>query len=72
MSRRMITPLAVLLCVLGVLNAVGLVLNLSPQARAAVAGMSFQKLTSDPDFTRAVKAIVQECHTNLDTASIKC
>jgi hypothetical protein len=72
MSRRIIIPLTVLLCLLGVLNAIALVLNFSPQSRAAVAGMTFQSLASDPDFTRAVKAIVQECRTNLDTASIKC
>src|SRR5262249_30079744 len=50
--------LMTLLCLLSVLNAIALILNLSQVSRAAVGGMSYQALMSDPDFTRAVKAIL--------------
>jgi hypothetical protein len=49
--------LMMLLCLLSALNIIALVLNLSQVSTAAVGGMSYQDLLSDPDFTRAVKSI---------------
>jgi len=34
--------------------------------------MSYQELTNDADFTRAVKAIAQECKVNIDLAKLTC
>ena len=72
MSRKTITALIALLCLLTALNVGGLVLNMSLPARAAVAGMSYQDLVRDPDFTRAVHSIVQECKVNVDLAKVNC
>ena len=60
------------LCLLSVLNAVALAVNLSQPARAAVRGMSYQDLMRDPDFTRAVKTIAELCSVNVDLAKLKC
>jgi hypothetical protein len=49
-----------------------LIVNLSQPSRAAVGGMSYQNLVSDPDFTRAVKSIVQDCKVNVDIAKLAC
>jgi hypothetical protein len=62
----------VLLCLLSALNAIGLVLNISSPLRAAIGGMTYQQLIHDADFTRAVKAIVQECNVNIDLAKLTC
>jgi hypothetical protein len=72
MSNRTKIVLIALLCLLSALNAVALVLNLSQPARAAVGGMSYQGLLRDPDFTRAVKTIAEECSVNVDIAKLKC
>jgi hypothetical protein len=61
-----------LLCLVGVLNAIVLFLNLSQPSRAAVSGMSYQELVSDPDFVRAVKTVAQECKVNVDIAKLVC
>jgi hypothetical protein len=68
MSRFLIT----LLCLLTALNVIALVLNLSQVTRAAVSGMSYQDLLRDPDFTRAVKSIAEQCRVNVDIARLKC
>ena len=47
MSRKLMTALLSLLCLLAALNLSGLVLNLSVPARAAIAGMSYQELVRD-------------------------
>ena len=60
------------LCLLSALNAGALILNLSQPARAAVRGMSYQDLLRDPDFTRAVKTIAEQCSVNVDIARLKC
>jgi hypothetical protein len=60
------------LCLLSALNAVALVLNLSQPLKAAVRGMSYQDLLRDPDFTRAVKTIAEQCSVNVDIAKLKC
>ena len=68
MSRLLMT----LLCLLSALNLIALVLNLSQVSRAAVGGMSYQDLLRDPDFTRAVKTIAEQCSVNVDIAKLKC
>jgi hypothetical protein len=60
------------LCLLSALNAVALVLNLSQPSKAPVHGMSYQDLLRDPDFTRAVKTIAEQCSVNVDIAKLKC
>jgi hypothetical protein len=60
------------LCLLSALNVGALVLNLSKPARAAVRGMSYQDLLRDPDFTRAVKTIAEQCSVNVDIAKLRC
>jgi hypothetical protein len=72
MSRKLMTALLSLLCLLTALNLSGMVLNLSVPARAAIAGMSYQELVRDPDFTRAVISIVQKCKVNVDLAKLDC
>ena len=32
----------------------------------------YQQLLRDPDFTRAVKEIIQECTVNVDLAKVEC
>ena len=68
MSRLLMT----LLCLLSVLNVIALVLNLSQVSRAAVSGMNYHDLLRDPDFTRAVKSIAEQCTVNVDIARLKC
>jgi hypothetical protein len=68
MSRLLMT----LVCLLSALNVIALVLNLSQVSRAAVGGMSYQDLLRDPDFTRAVKSIAEQCMVNVDIARLKC
>jgi hypothetical protein len=72
MSRKNITVLVALLCLLTLLNVSALVLNVSAPARAAVAGMSYEQLVADPDFTRAVHSIVLKCKVNVDLARLNC
>ena len=72
MSRKLMTALLSLLCLLTALNLSGLAVNLSVPARAAIAGMSYQELVRDPDFTRAVISIVQKCKVNVDLAKLDC
>ena len=72
MSRRAITVLMTLLCLLSALNAMALVVNMSPPSRAAVGGMSYEDLMRDQDFTRAVKSIARECRVNVDIAKLMC
>lgn len=67
MSRRSKIVLTTLLCLL-----VALVVNLSLPSRAAVRGMSYQDLLRDPDFTRAVETIAEQCSVNVDLAKLKC
>ena len=71
MSRRTKIALAIM-CLLAVLNAVGLILNLSGSSRAAVAGLTSQDLVRDPDFVSAVQSIVQACRVNVDIVKVQC
>jgi hypothetical protein len=72
MSRKFVIALTALLCLLSVVNGVVLFLNTAAPSRAAIAGMSYQDLIRDPDFTRAVKTVVQECKVNVDIAKVVC
>lgn len=44
----------------------------SQPSKAPVRGMSYQDLLRDPDFTRAVKTIAEQCSVNVDIAKLKC
>ncbi|WP_407174898.1 hypothetical protein [Bradyrhizobium sp. STM 3562] len=72
MSVRANVILTSFLCLLGALNAFALIVNLSQPSRAAVRGMNYQNLIHDPDFTRAVKSIAEQCSVNVDLAKLKC
>jgi hypothetical protein len=72
MQARILPIVLVLLCLLSGLNAIALIVNLSQPSRAAVGGLSYQELVHDPDFTRAVKSIAQDCKVNVDIAKLVC
>jgi len=61
-----------LLCLASALNAIALAINISLPSRAAVVGMSYQQLMSDPDFVRAVRSIAEACTVNVDIGKLKC
>jgi hypothetical protein len=61
-----------MLLVLTVVNVCVLVFNVSPTARAALAGAGYRELIHDPDFTRAVKSVVEHCRVNVDVARVSC
>jgi hypothetical protein len=69
MSRR---ALFAILSLLSALNVIALAVNVPLPSRAAVGGMSYQDLVRDPDFTRAVKSIAEQCKVNVDLATLKC
>jgi hypothetical protein len=69
MSRR---AMFAILSLLSALNVIALAVNVSLPSRAAVGGMGYQDLMRDPDFTRAVKSIAQECKVNVDIAKLTC
>ena len=69
MSRR---AMFAILSLLSALNVIALAVNVSLPSRAATGGMSYQDLVRDPDFTRAVKAIAEQCKVNVDLATLKC
>jgi hypothetical protein len=68
MSRKHVAMLLVLTAV----NVCVLVLNVSPGARAALAGAGYKELIHDPDFSRAVKSVVERCRVNVDLARVLC
>ena len=68
MSSKAIAALIVLTAI----NFTVLVMNVSPAARAAVAGAGYKELMSDADFTRAVKSVVEACRVNVDLARVTC
>jgi hypothetical protein len=61
-----------LLGLLTAINIVALVINASPPSRAAVAGMNYQLLVKDRDFSRAVKVVVESCKVNVDLGKLSC
>jgi hypothetical protein len=68
MSRKILAALFMLTMV----NVAVFVLNVSPAARAALAGASYKELMGDAAFTHAVKTVVEACHVNLDIARVTC
>jgi len=72
MPTRTLPAIMTLLCLVTVLNAIVMFLNLSQPSRAAVGGMSYQQLVNDPDFVRAVKTVAQDCRVNVDIAKVIC
>ena len=72
MLTRTLPSVLLLLGLLSALNAIALIVNISQPSRAAVGGMSYQDLLRDPDFTRAVKTIAQDCRVNVDIAKLVC
>ena len=68
MSHKAIAILSLLTAI----NVIVLVLNISPSARAAVAGASYKELINDADFTRAVKSVIETCRVNTDIARVIC
>ena len=68
MSRRVV----VVLCLLTVMNLGGFILNVSSPSRAAIAGMSYQDLMRDPNFTWAVQLVAQDCKVNIELAKLVC
>ncbi|HEY1941073.1 MAG TPA: hypothetical protein VGH40_03020 [Roseiarcus sp.] len=72
MSRRMMIASMGLLVLLSLFNLVALLLNTSQSSRAAVGGTKYEDLVRDPEFTRAVQSIVQDCKVNVDLAILKC
>jgi len=69
MSRR---ALFAMLILVSALNVIALAINVSLPSKAAVGGMSYEDLMRDPDFTRAVKSIAQECKVNVGVAKLLC
>ena len=41
-------------------------------SKGAAGMMKYQQFIRDPDFTRAVRDIVQECTVNVDMAKLEC
>ncbi len=69
MSRRAVT---ITLSFLTAMNAIALAINVSPTARAAVAGLGTKELVNDADFTQAVKSVIERCRVNVDLARVTC
>jgi hypothetical protein len=68
MSRKAIIATLGLLAALNIL--LGVAVDLSRASTAATS--SFQELIDDPDFARAVKAIVEQCRVNVDIGRLQC
>jgi hypothetical protein len=62
----------VLICLATALNIGILILNVSLPSEAAVAGLHYRSWSSDPDFRRAVHAVVEACRVNLNLGHIRC
>ena len=69
MSR---TLALVLFGMLTILNVVALVMGVSQPSSAEVAGMTYEQLVRDQDFSRAVKSIVESCEVNVDLGKLRC
>lgn len=68
-------PRKIALVALGMLtifNIAAMVLNTPPPSHAAVAGMKYPQLLNDPDFSRAVKSLVEHCKVDVDLGTLKC
>jgi hypothetical protein len=58
------------LCFLTVLNIMVLVISFSLPSKATTP--SYQEMINDPNFTRAVKTIIEQCRVNVDIARVQC
>ncbi len=72
MTRRLTIASVGLLGLLSLFNLIALILTISQSSRATTGGMNYEDLIHDPDFTRAVKSIAQECRVNVDIAKLEC
>jgi hypothetical protein len=72
MSRKTGVITLVLICLATALNVGILIVNVSLPTEAAVAGLHYRALSRDPDFRRAVQAVVEACRVNLNLADIRC
>jgi hypothetical protein len=70
MTRKLM--IASVLGLLSLFNLIALFLTISQSSGAAVEGMKYEDLMRDPDFTRAVKSIAQQCKVNVDVATLQC
>lgn len=84
MSRKLIIAA---LYALSAINIVALIINTSlplngapsngapskaAPSKGAAGTSKYQQFIRDPDFTRAVRDIVQECNVNVDQAKLEC
>jgi hypothetical protein len=67
MSRKAVIAA---LCFLTALNITVLVISLSLPSKAATP--SYQEMINDPNFTRAVKTIIEQCRVNVDIGKVQC
>ena len=58
------------LCFLTVVNIMVLVISFSLPSKAATP--SYQEMINDPNFTRAVKTIIEQCRVNVDIGKVQC
>jgi hypothetical protein len=72
MPEKSMIVSALLFCFLTAVNGIMLLFNTATPSRGAIAGMSYQDLINDPDLTRAVKSIVQECTVNVNVFKVFC
>ena len=72
MSRKNGVTILVLICFATSLSIGILIVNVSLPSEAAVAGLHYRGLSRDPDFRRAVQAVVEACRVNLNLADIRC
>jgi hypothetical protein len=68
MSRKAVAVITVLTAI----NVAVLALNVAPAALGALAGAGYKELINDPDFTHAVKSVVEACEVNVDLARVIC
>jgi hypothetical protein len=71
MSRKTGAAILVLTGLATALNVGILILNVALPSEAA-AGLHYRALSRDPDFRRAVQAVVEACRVNLNLADIRC
>jgi hypothetical protein len=58
------------LCFLTVLNIMVLVISFSLPSKAVTP--SYKEMINDPNFTRAVKTIIEQCRVNVDIGKVQC
>ena len=58
------------LCFLAVVNIMMLLISFSLPSKAATP--SYKEMINDPNFTRAVKTIIEQCRVNVDVGKVQC